>query len=106
MSYAISEAAALVAAKYAAMVSSNKALSPAEITTFLQIAGMNHEPMHSLSPIEWLKLLKAHGLLWVGTLGVASPGTYLHSRILEGMLGNGEPNATWMKIIDPETGLR
>ena len=54
----------------------------------------------------YVNLLKQYGTLWIGTLGVVNAGTYLHSRIVEGMRGNGSADSTWMKIVDPESGDR
>ena len=67
---------------------------------------MSHDPMWNLPINGWLDLLQKEGLLWVGTLGVVSPGTYLHSRIVEGMRGSGDADGTYMKIVDPENGSR
>ena len=33
-----------------------------------------------------------------------NPASGLHSRIIEGMRGDGSPGGTWMKIIDPAGG--
>jgi Papain-like cysteine protease AvrRpt2/LysM domain len=105
-SYAIREGVAKVAPKYGLMVDSNQALPTTEFTTFLQGAAMRHESMVNLPIQGWNDLLKRHGPLWIGTLGVVNPGTYLHSRIVEGMRGNGSADGTWMKIVDPENGSR
>ena len=105
-SYSIRDAVARVAEKYGIMVDKNQGLPPAEFTPFLSAAGMQHEPMANLTIQGWQNLLKRYGPLWVGTLGVVSPGTYLHSRIIEGMRGNGDADGTWMKIVDPENGSR
>jgi nucleoid-associated protein YgaU len=105
-SYGIREGVASVAEKYGVMVEKNQALPTAEFTPFLRAARMSHESMASLPIQEWHNLLKWHGLLWVGTLGVVNRGTYLHSRIVEGMRGNGSADSTWVKIVDPENGRR
>jgi hypothetical protein len=103
-SYSIRNAVARVAESYGVMVDKNQALPTSEFTRFLQQARMQHQSMHSLPISGWLDLLRFHGPLWVGTLGVVNPGTYLHSRIVVGMRGNGAPDTTWVKIIDPEDG--
>jgi len=105
-SYDIRGAAAAVAEKYGVMVDRNQALPASEFKAFLVAADMQREPMWSLPVEGWLGLLQDNGLLWVGTLGVVNPGTYLHSRIVEGMYGDGSTTATWMKIVDPENGTR
>jgi hypothetical protein len=103
-SYSIRDAAADVHEKYGVMVDKNQALPTAEFTPFLRAAGLQHEPMWNLPAGGWLKLLKDHGPLWVGTLAALPPASPLHSRIVEGMRGNGD--GTWMKIVDPGTGSR
>jgi Papain-like cysteine protease AvrRpt2 len=105
-SYAIRDAVAGVDEKYAVMVDKNQGLPPQEFTPFLRAASLQHQPMWNLTIQGWLKLLKRHGPLWVGTLGAAPPATSLHSRIVEGMRGNGDANDTWMKIVDPGKGSR
>jgi hypothetical protein len=105
-SYGIRDGVARVAEKYGVMVDKNQGLPPSEFAPFLSAAGMQREPMANLTIQGWLNLLKRYGPLWVGTLGVVSPGTYLHSRIVEGMRGNGDADGTWMKIVDPESGSR
>jgi hypothetical protein len=105
-SYPIRSAVALVDEKYGVLVDRNQALPPPEFTPFLRAARMRHQPMWTLPISEWAELLGARGLLWVGTLGVVSPGRYLHSRLVEGIEGDGNANGTWMKIVDPENGSR
>lgn len=75
-----------------------------EFGPFLQAARMQHQPMANL-PIEgWAQLLRQHGLLWIGASVTINPNTGLHSRILEGISGDGQPQSTLMKIIDPDRG--
>jgi hypothetical protein len=105
-SFNIRSAVALVDEKYGVMVDDNRAMPSTEFTLFLQKARMQHQPMWNIAINEWYSLLVRRGLLWVGTLGVVSPGIYLHSRIIEGMYGDGNADNTWVKIIDPENGSR
>jgi hypothetical protein len=105
-SYEVRDAVARVAEKYGVMVDNNQALPPTEFTPFLGAAQMQHEPMWNLPIEQWLKLLKRYGPFWVGTLNAVSAGAGLHSRIVEGMRGNGDADKTWMKIVDPGSGTR
>lgn len=105
-SFSIREAVAAVGAKYGTMFDKNQAMPPAEFTRFLRLARMTHEPMWNIPIEEWLRLLRTHGLLWVGTLGVVSPGTYLHSRLIEQISGDGSSGGTRFHIVDPENGSR
>ena len=106
VSYSIRDAVADVAPSYGVMVDNNQGLPPSQFLPFLRAAGMRHESMASLPIQEWAGLLRWYGPLWIGTLGVVSPGTYLHSRIVIGIRGNGSADGTWMIIIDPEDGSR
>jgi hypothetical protein len=106
LSYDIGDAVAQVDPKYGTMVKNNSGLPPTQFGAFLKAAGMQHESMVSMPIKDWNGLLKTYGPLWVGTLGVVSPGSYLHSRIVMGMRGNGSAQSTWMIIIDPENASR
>lgn len=77
-----------------------------EFGPFLTAARMQHDPMWNLPLEQWVRLLRTHGLLWIGASVTVNPNTGLHSRILEGVLGSGQPNSTLMKIIDPATGTQ
>ncbi len=105
-SYNMRDAVAAVDQKYRVLVDRNRPLPASEFTRFLRLARMQHQPMWNIPIKEWLRLLQGRGLLWVGTLGVVSPGTYLHSRIVEGIHGNGQANGASVKIVDPENGSR
>jgi hypothetical protein len=95
---------ATVGASYATMFDANQALPPSEFIPFLRAARMSHEPMINLTIEGWEQKLRTHGLLWVGTMNTDYSGR--HSRVIEGMSGNGQPNGTIMKIIDPDGGRR
>ncbi len=92
--------------KYAKIYDDNTGLPSTEFKPFLNAAGMSYEPMANLMIEAWVDLLRAYGLLWVGTLAGVSPGSGLHSRIIEGMRGDGHADDTYMKIIDPAGGKR
>lgn len=79
-------------------------LPSSEFGPFLREARMTHQPMVNLPIEEWARLLRQHGLLWIGASVTINPNTGLHSRILEGITGNGQPESTSMKIIDPDGG--
>jgi hypothetical protein len=82
----------------------NQGLPPHEFGPFLQQARMSHEPMMNLPIEEWARLLRRHGLLWIGASATINANTGLHSRILEGIIGDGSAAGTLMKIIDPAGG--
>ena len=102
----IREAVASVHPRYGTMFDRNQAMPPAEFSRFLRSANMRHEPMWNIPITEWARLLRTHGLLWVGTLGVVGTGTYLHSRLVERIEGDGTSGGTRFHIVDPEDGSR
>ena len=105
-SFSIRDAVAAVDTKYGTMYDNNQGMPTAEFTRFLRLAGMTHQPMWNIPIEEWARLLRTRGLLWVGTLGVVNPGTYLHSRLVEWIEGDGTGGGTRFHIIDPENGTR
>jgi Papain-like cysteine protease AvrRpt2 len=104
--YDIQAAVESVGHKYGDYFRNNTGLPPSEFGPFLDAANMTHEPMENLPVNGWLKELKDNGLLWIGTLAGVSPSSGLHSRIVEGMSGDGSPGGTFMAIIDPAGGRR
>ncbi len=103
-SFGIRQAAGAVAEKYGVMVDNNQGLPPAEFGPFINAALMMVEPMMNLTIEGWVSLLRAYGLIWVGTLNSIGPGAGLHSRIIEAMSGDGSVDGTMMHIIDPAGG--
>jgi hypothetical protein len=102
----IRQAAGQVDEKYGVMVDKNQGMPPSEFGTFIKLAGMDLQPMANLTIQGWLDLLMNKGLLWVGTLNSIGPGAGLHSRIVEGMRGDGSATGTFMDIMDPDGGKR
>jgi hypothetical protein len=100
----IRDAVNAVGERYATMFDENRAMPPADFLPFLGTARMVHEPMINLTIEGWEQKLRRHGLLWVGTMNTDFSGR--HSRIIEGMSGNGSTAGTSMKIIDPDGGRR
>ena len=94
LSYDIRAAVDLVGTEYSAMFDNNQAMPPTKFGPFIRAAGLRVEPMANLPLSDWVTLLKLHGLLWVGALATVTSG--LHSRIVEGIRGDGSYDATWM----------
>lgn len=83
-----------------------RGMPTAEFRAFLQAANMQHQPMMNLPVDEWERLLMTYGLLWIGTLNSLGPRRGLHSRIIEGVEGDGGNTSTYFLIIDPDGGRR
>ena len=92
--------------KYAQLFDAKLGLPSTEFGPFLAKAGVTHLPMINLSIVGWEQRLRSNGLLWVGALASLDPGSGLHSRLLEGMRGDGSPSGTSMLIVDPGYGSR
>jgi len=108
-SYPIRDAVGAVGIKWrdyydASFATPPQGLPSSEFGPFLVAARMSHEPMMNLTIEGWVSLLRRHGLLWIGASVTINPNTGLHSRILEGMAGDGTPNGTTMNMIDPDGG--
>jgi hypothetical protein len=106
MDYDIGTAVEKVGHKYGEYFRKDTGLPPGDFGPFLDAAGMSYDQMQNPSIDGWLGQLKSDGLLWVGTLAAVGPGSGLHSRIIEGMSGDGTPSGTWFSIIDPAGGRR
>jgi peptidoglycan hydrolase-like protein with peptidoglycan-binding domain len=110
-SYSIRDAVLKVGQKWATQYDKSfpptmQGMPPGDFGSFLRDARMSHQPMANLPISDWARLLRQHGLLWIGASVDVHPNTGLHSRILEGITGNGQPESTSMKIIDPDGGRR
>jgi hypothetical protein len=104
-SFGIRDAVAGVGTHYAELFDQNHALAPGEIPGFMRTAGLSMEPMRNLPLGEWGRLLRRHGLLWVGTLNSDSSGR--HARIIEGFYEDDSSiDRSFFKIIDPAHGRR
>ncbi len=84
----------------------NQGMPASDFGVFLREANMRHQEMGNLRIEDWAQLLRTHGLLWIGASVTMQPNTGLHSRILEGIIGTGQPESTTMQIIDPADGRR
>jgi hypothetical protein len=99
--YTISQAMALCGQKYLDMFNKNLALQPSETGAFYRAAKLTARGMQCY-PIEtWHKMLRSHGLLMIGTMANLPPVLGLHMRIVQGIYGEGSPQATVMRMLDP-----
>jgi len=105
-SFDIATAVGNVGSKYLTFYQANTGLPPGEFAPFIRAAGMQYQPMANLPISEWKALLSRYGLLWVGTLASTAPHSGLHSRIIEGIVGDVSPQKTTFRIIDPAGGRR
>jgi len=81
-------------------------LSGSEKPAFLSALGLVAEPPMDYSVQGFLDLLKNYGCLWVTTDEDPSANFAIHARIVAGMFGDGTPDGTSLRIIDPAGGTR
>ncbi|HEY1380521.1 MAG TPA: papain-like cysteine protease family protein [Gemmataceae bacterium] len=88
-------------ADYFNLYAGNHTLPPEEHATFARALGMTPGGRASTGVDGWLDLLQAHGPLVV----VTSVGSQqFHGRVLVGMDGDGTPDGTTFRFIDPADG--
>lgn len=71
-------------------------LEPKDVGSFARTWGLVMEPHAPLDAPRLLRLLSAHGPLWIGE---ASPG--LHVVVVTGMVGDGTDEGSELRIADP-----
>lgn len=71
-------------------------LEPKDVGSFARTWGLIMEPTAPLDGPRLLRLLSAHGPLWVGE---ASPG--LHVVVVTGLVGDGTDDGSELRIADP-----
>jgi hypothetical protein len=102
--YDIRAAVEAVGEDYRDMFDADQGMPPGEFRNFLRAAGLRAEPMANLPPSQWVRKLRRHGLLWVGAMATTAGG--LHSRIVQGVRGDGTSAGSSMMMIDPADGVR
>ena len=71
-------------------------MHPHDIDSFARAWGLHIEPAGSLTVARLRELLERHGPLWVGE---ASAG--LHVIVIAGAHGDGTPEGTFVRVLDP-----
>ena len=71
-------------------------LEPKDVSSFARTWGLAMEPQAPLDTPRLLRLLSAHGPLWIGE---ASPG--LHVVVVTGLVGDGTDDGSELRIADP-----
>lgn len=90
--------------EYRAKFDADQGLPGNEKNQFLAALGLRAEPPMSYSVDGLRSLLAGHGPLWVTTDEDPSEDFAIHARIITGMSGNGNPDDTSLRIVDPATG--
>lgn len=103
-SLAISDVMDRAGPAYRTKFDNNQGISGAEKPDFLNSLGLQSEGPQNYTVQGWLSLLKQFGPLWVTTNEGSAQAYSPHARVLKGMFGDGSPDATFLKIVDPAGG--
>ncbi len=105
-SMSIETALGTVGQRWVDIYTANSGLPSADKPTFISSAGLVAEPPQSWSLQGWEQLLRNYGPIWVTTDEAAGLPWAIHARIITGIYGDGTPEGTKFKIIDPAGGRR
>lgn len=89
---------------YRKIYDENTGLSPSLVENFSFTSGLNLEYQRCETPESILRLLIDYGPLIIIDDEDDSPSFALHARIVKGIYGSGNPDDTYVKIIDPWEG--
>lgn len=102
-SMSIDTAIGRVGSTWLAKFTANRGLGSSEKGMFLAAAGLMAEPPMCYSIEGWLQLLRTYGPLWVTTDEDPSADFAIHARIIVAIEGDGTPDGTSFRIVDPAT---
>jgi hypothetical protein len=103
-SYSIETAMDNIGPEYRKIYDDNSGLNPAKVEDFSNASGLNLEYQSCETPESILRLLINHGPLIIIDDEDSSSSFALHARIIRGIYGGGNPDDTYVKIIDPWEG--
>jgi hypothetical protein len=102
----IDQALATVGQRWVDIYRADTGLSGDDKPTFLSTAGLVAEPPQSFSIQGWETLLRNYGPIWITTDEAPGAAWAIHARIITGIHGDGTPEGTKFKIVDPAGGRR
>ncbi len=92
--------------EYVEKFNRKKGLLSSEKARFLAAAGLEAEAPVNLTISGWEDMLRTYGPLWVTTDKETDEDFTVHARIMTGIYGDGTPNGTFVKIINPAGGRK
>ncbi len=92
------------APQFLPMFQADQGLPGDQKPALLQSIGLTTEPPEDFSIDGWASLLQSYGPLWVTTNEGTGQFFSAHARILKSLSGDGNPDTTFMDIIDPGDG--
>ncbi|WP_431689114.1 papain-like cysteine protease family protein [Hahella sp. NBU794] len=102
----IEQALATVGERWVNIFRANGGLAGDDKPTFISTSGLVAEPPQSYSLEGWEGLLRNYGPVWVTTDEAPGEPWAIHARIITGIHGDGTPENTKFKIVDPAGGRR
>ncbi len=102
----IEQALATVGQRWVDIYRADTGLSGDDKPTFISTAGLVAQPPQSYSIQGWENLLRNYGPIWVTTDEAPGAAWAIHARIITGIYGDGTPENTKFKIVDPAGGRR
>ncbi|CBL45771.1 Hypothetical protein HDN1F_21880 [gamma proteobacterium HdN1] len=102
----IEQATASVGQRWLDLYRADTGLSGDDKVNFISTAGLVAEPPQSYSIQGWETLLRNYGPIWVTTDEAPGKAWAIHARIITGIYGDGTPEGTCFKIVDPAGGRR
>lgn len=104
MCYAIPDAMDTIGAEYRKIFDDNTGLYPDKIEAFSSATGLTIEWPSCETSESILELLQAYGVLIIIDDENPSAGFAVHARLITGIYGDGTPDGTFLRIIDPNGG--
>jgi hypothetical protein len=104
-SHQIAPLIATLGAPFTTILANDNVLPYSQTDAFMRAAGLRAAPLQSFPVETWLRMLRNHGLLFVGTLNQPGTGSG-HVRILYGVGGSGGASTTTMMVLDPDGGRK
>ncbi|MQA95349.1 MAG: hypothetical protein GEV11_12125 [Streptosporangiales bacterium] len=104
-SYTSQQAAQAAGDEWLERFQAGRALDVAEVRSLAEVLGLKAEGPQSFMPRGILRLLQAHGPLWVLGDDAYVGNRLTHVRIATGIHGDGSPDGTLVGVADPDGGL-
>lgn len=102
----IDQALASVGQRWVDIYRADTGLMGEDKPTFITTAGLVAQPPQSFSIEGWENLLRTYGPIWITTDEAPGEAWAIHARIITGIHGDGTPENTKFKIVDPAGGRR
>ncbi|HEY6173136.1 MAG TPA: papain-like cysteine protease family protein, partial [Kofleriaceae bacterium] len=103
LSRSLADAASEAGAEWRAKVDGNAGLGAPELRAYAKAIGLVEEGPADYTPRGLLGMLQGFGPLWVIHDDFVADNQLVHARIVTGIRGDGQPDSTTVRILDPAT---